>query len=98
MTRGDAHTDAMLRHLGAAYYESLHGRASAADVARARAAIEERLAEQRTLVITGGENGGPWLGGTGRNLRAYLLSPFVSQKLTAFISQQRHADLMTLRP
>jgi CBS-domain-containing membrane protein len=36
----------MLRHLGAAYYESLHGRASAADVARARAAIEERLAEQ----------------------------------------------------
>jgi len=46
MTRDDTHTDAMLRHLGAAYYESLHGRASAADVARARAAIEERLAEQ----------------------------------------------------
>lgn len=46
MTRGDTHVDAMLRHLGAAYYESLHGRASAADVARARAAIEERLAEQ----------------------------------------------------
>jgi CBS domain-containing protein len=45
MTRGDTHTDAMLRHLGAAYYESLHGRASPADVARARAAIEERLAE-----------------------------------------------------
>ena len=41
MTRDDAHTDAMLRHLGAAYYESLHGRASAADVARARVAIEE---------------------------------------------------------
>jgi CBS-domain-containing membrane protein len=38
--------DAMLRHLGAAYYESLHGRASAADVARARTAVEERLAEQ----------------------------------------------------
>ena len=46
MTRDDTHTDAMLRHLGAAYYESLHGRASAADVARARAAIEERLAEE----------------------------------------------------
>jgi CBS domain-containing protein len=46
MTRGDTHTDAMLRHLGAAYYESLHGRASPADVARARAAVEERLAEQ----------------------------------------------------
>jgi CBS domain-containing protein len=46
MTRTDTHMDAMLRHLGAAYYESLHGRASAADVARARTTIEERLAEQ----------------------------------------------------
>jgi CBS domain-containing protein len=46
MTRSDTHLDAMLRHLGAAYYDSLHGRASAADVARARAAVEERLAEQ----------------------------------------------------
>lgn len=46
MTHRDAHLDAMLRHLGAAYYESQHGRASAADVARARSAIEERLAER----------------------------------------------------
>ncbi len=46
----DNYLDAMLRHLGAAYYESLHGRASAADVARARAAIEERLAEQPATV------------------------------------------------
>jgi CBS domain-containing protein len=46
----DSYLDAMLRHLGAAYYESLHGRASAADVARARAAIEERLAEQPDAV------------------------------------------------
>jgi CBS-domain-containing membrane protein len=42
----DTYLDAILRHLGAAYYESLHGRASAADVARARAAVEQRLAEQ----------------------------------------------------
>jgi CBS domain-containing protein len=46
--------DAMLRHLGAAYYESLHGRASAADVARARSAIEERLAEQPGTTETAG--------------------------------------------
>jgi len=45
MTSREAHMDAMLRHLGAAYYESLHGRASAADVARARTAIEECMAE-----------------------------------------------------
>ncbi len=46
MTRAEAQMDAMLRHLGAAYYESLHGRASAADVARARTAVEEHLAEK----------------------------------------------------
>ena len=45
MTSREAQMDAMLRHLGAAYYESLHGRASAADVARARGAIEECMAE-----------------------------------------------------
>ena len=32
MNRREAHLDGMLRHLGAAYYESLHGRASASDV------------------------------------------------------------------
>jgi len=46
MTRADTQMNAMLRHLGAAYYESLHGRASAADVARARAAVEEHLSEE----------------------------------------------------
>jgi CBS domain-containing protein len=35
MTRDDKHLDAMLRHLGAAYYDSLHGRAAAGDVSRA---------------------------------------------------------------
>ena len=41
MTRRDEHTNAVLRHLGAAYYESLHGRASSADVARALDAVDE---------------------------------------------------------
>ncbi len=35
MRRKDVHLDAMLRHLGAAYYDSLHGRAASADVSRA---------------------------------------------------------------
>jgi len=47
--------DAMLRHLGAAYYESLHGRASAADVARARAVIEETMAEQPATAARPGD-------------------------------------------
>jgi CBS domain-containing protein len=36
----------MLRHLGAAYYESLHGRATRADVIRALDTVEEHLNEQ----------------------------------------------------
>jgi CBS domain-containing protein len=38
----------MLRHLGAAYYESLHGRATRADVIRALDTVEEHLNEQHT--------------------------------------------------
>jgi len=64
---------------------------------RRLAHLRRALAPKGTLVITGGEDGGRWLGGIGRNARAQLLSLFVSQKLTAFIARQRHADLMTLR-
>jgi CBS domain-containing protein len=46
MARTDVHFDAMLRHLGAAYYESLHGRATRTDVARALDTVEEHLNEQ----------------------------------------------------
>jgi len=45
MPRTDIHLDAMLRHLGAAYYDSLHERASRADVARALDTIEDHLHE-----------------------------------------------------
>ena len=43
MARTDIHLDAMLRHLGAAYYESLHGRATRSDVNRALDTVEEHL-------------------------------------------------------
>jgi CBS domain-containing protein len=45
MARADTNLDAMLRHLGAAYYESLHGRATRTDVARALDTVEEHLNE-----------------------------------------------------
>ena len=45
MPRNDIHLDAMLRHLGAAYYESLHGRAARSDVARALDTVEDHLKE-----------------------------------------------------
>jgi CBS domain-containing protein len=46
MARTEMHLDASLRHLGAAYYESLHGRATRSDVNRALDTVEEHLHEQ----------------------------------------------------
>jgi CBS domain-containing protein len=45
MTREDKHLDAMLRHLGAAYYDSLHGRAAAGDVSRAVDQVAGQIGE-----------------------------------------------------
>jgi len=59
--------------------------------------LRRALTPRGTLVITGGENGGSWLGGIGRNIGAQLLSPFVRQRLTAFVARERRADLMSLR-
>jgi NADPH:quinone reductase-like Zn-dependent oxidoreductase len=46
------------------------------------------LAERGTLVIVGGEDGDRFTGGIGRNLRAVLLSMFVKQRMTFFISSE----------
>jgi NADPH:quinone reductase-like Zn-dependent oxidoreductase len=59
--------------------------------------LRRALTPRGTLVITGGENGDSWLGGIGRNIGAQLLSPFVRQRLTAFVARERRADLMSLR-
>ncbi|HUL24898.1 MAG TPA: CBS domain-containing protein [Streptosporangiaceae bacterium] len=67
-TRREAHLDAMLRHLGAAYYDSLHGRATKADVARAVHSYEDGLGEQpgqahaavRRQPHRAGLDHGPW--------------------------------------
>jgi NADPH:quinone reductase-like Zn-dependent oxidoreductase len=50
-----------------------------------------------TLVIVGGETDGRWLGGTDRQIRALLLSPFVGQKLGTFIASPNHQDLIVLK-
>jgi CBS domain-containing protein len=41
VSRREAHLDAMLRHLGAAYYQTLQGQATAADVAQAVEAVTD---------------------------------------------------------
>ena len=59
-------------------------------------ALRRLLARRGTLVIVGGEGGGRVTGGFGRALRALLLSPVVSQKLTGLVSTMRQDDLHTL--
>jgi NADPH:quinone reductase-like Zn-dependent oxidoreductase len=57
--------------------------------------LRRTLTPTGTLVIVGGEQGGKWTG-VDRQLRALALSPFIRQRLTTFISKERHADLETL--
>ncbi|AQT70809.1 NAD(P)-dependent alcohol dehydrogenase [Streptomyces sp. fd1-xmd] len=54
------------------------------------------LTARGTLVIVGGEGGGPWLGGNERPLGALLLSPFVSHRLRPLASVVRAGDLEAL--
>ncbi|MDX2379220.1 MAG: NAD(P)-dependent alcohol dehydrogenase [Acidimicrobiia bacterium] len=58
--------------------------------------LRSALTEKGTLVIVGGEEGGRWIGGIDRNLRALALSPFISQRLTMFVSKETHVDLQRL--
>ena len=58
--------------------------------------LRRALAPRGTLVIGGGEGGGRWFG-VGRQLRASILSPFVSQKLGTFIAKQNREDLLVLK-
>ncbi len=53
--------------------------------------LRRALTPRGRLVITGGETSGRWLGGTDRQLRAQLLSPFTGQHLGTFIASE-HAD------
>jgi NADPH:quinone reductase-like Zn-dependent oxidoreductase len=49
------------------------------------------------LIIVGGETDGRLLGGSGRQIRAKMLSPFTGQKLATFVASERAADLIALR-
>ena len=48
---------------------------------RSLSLLRSALTPEGTLVIVGGEGGGPWLGGTDRQIRALILSPFVRHNL-----------------
>lgn len=53
--------------------------------------LRRALTPRGRLVITGGETNGVWLGGTDRQLRAQMLSPFTGRHLGTFISSE-HSD------
>jgi NADPH:quinone reductase-like Zn-dependent oxidoreductase len=59
--------------------------------------LRHALTPKGTLVIAGGETDGRWLGGVDRQLRAQVLSPFVSQKLGTFIASVNADDLIVLK-
>jgi NADPH:quinone reductase-like Zn-dependent oxidoreductase len=59
--------------------------------------LRRSLTPQGRLVIVGGETAGRWLGGSDRQIRAMLLSLFVSQTLGTFISSENAPDLTVLR-
>jgi len=60
--------------------------------------LRRALTSRGTLVIVGGERGGRWFGGFGRQIvRAPVLSAFVSQKLRGLTSTERREDLLFLK-
>jgi NADPH:quinone reductase-like Zn-dependent oxidoreductase len=59
--------------------------------------LRHALTPEGTLVIIGGEEGGRWLGGTDRQIRALLLSPFVRQRLRTFVAKEGAEDLLVLK-
>jgi NADPH:quinone reductase-like Zn-dependent oxidoreductase len=63
---------------------------------RALADLRRALTPNGTLVLVGG-SGGRWFMGTGRTLRAVLVSPFVGQRLRSFLSKPKGADLVVLQ-
>jgi NADPH:quinone reductase-like Zn-dependent oxidoreductase len=60
--------------------------------------LRRALTPRGTLVIVGGEGGGRWFSGLGRQLRALLLSPLLRQRLRVFVAVVKGEDLAALRP
>jgi NADPH:quinone reductase-like Zn-dependent oxidoreductase len=59
--------------------------------------LRRALTPRGRLVIVGGETDGRLLGGSSRQVRAQLLSPFVGQKLGTFVASENAAGLIALR-
>jgi NADPH:quinone reductase-like Zn-dependent oxidoreductase len=58
--------------------------------------LRRALTSRGTLVIIGGETDRRWLGGSDRQLRAVMLSPFTGQHLGTLLCSENRADLLAL--
>jgi NADPH:quinone reductase-like Zn-dependent oxidoreductase len=58
--------------------------------------LRRALTPRGTLVIIGGETRGRWLGGSDRQLRAVMLSPFTRQHLGTLLCSENQADLIAI--
>ena len=76
---------------GAARYDLILDMADNKSLAERRSV----LTRKGTLVPNSGE-GGRWVGSIGRISKAWLVSPFVSQKLHPFLSMAKREDLLVL--
>jgi CBS domain-containing protein len=85
MTRRDEHLDVLVRHLGAAYYQALHGDGSAADVTRAleKVALAKGAGAQET------PQAAPAASGTRGRTGRWRVSDVMTTKV---ISVTRHSD------
>ncbi len=77
---------------GSAKYDVIIDTGGLNPVRRLRKALDRK----GTLVIVGGEGGGKWTGGIGRQVRATLLSAFVPQRLQMLISKEHHSHIERL--
>lgn len=64
---------------------------------RRLADLRAALTREGRLIIVGGETDGRLLGGSGRQIRAMMLSPFVAAKLGTFVASENAKDLDDLR-
>lgn len=64
---------------------------------RPLAALRRALTPTGALVFVGGEGGGRWFGGLGRQLGALLLAPFIRQRMRSVLAMARLVDLQRLQ-
>ena len=59
--------------------------------------LRRALTPKGTVVIVGAETDGKWFGGFDRSIRAMLWSPFIGQKLIAFVNSENAKDLVAVK-